>query len=289
LEIEVKAFAKINISLDVVKKRPDGWHEMKMVMQSVSLHDDVIINCRKGSGEITVKTNRYYLPTDGKNIAHKAIKTFREETGISGYDFEVDIYKRIPVCAGLGGGSADGAAVLKGLDKLFNTGLTTEKLMELGKKLGSDVPFCVMGGTALALGTGTELKRLKSMPECDIVICKPAFSVSTPALFSKLDCGKIKCRPDTNGILKAIEDGDVRNVAMRVYNVFEDVLPRGREKVDEIKSAMFDFGALGACMTGTGSAVFGIFPDRSSAQRACETLKKDYRECFVCKTVDKMI
>lgn len=288
MEINEMAFAKINISLDVVSKMENGWHEMCMVMQSVSLHDDVKIQARKGKGNITVSTNRSYLPTDRRNIAYRAADIFMESTGIKDFDISIKVRKKIPVCAGLGGGSTDGAAVLRGLNRMFSAGLDRIQLEELGKKLGSDVPFCISGGTVLATGTGTDLTDIKPIPNCSIVICKPSFSVSTPELFSQIDCGKIKCRPDTKGLMNAIENEDLKEIGKRMYNVFEDVLITGRDKVEHIKSVMYDCQAVGACMTGTGSAVFGLFENEINGERALEALKAEYRETFLCKVKERI-
>lgn len=287
MEILEKAYGKINISLDVLGKMENGYHEMLMIMQSISLCDDVKIKMQKGAGNIFVNTSVGYIPNDRRNIAYKAAEIFYEKTGISGYDTYIDINKVTPVCAGLGGGSSDGAAVLRGLNKLFSVGLKKEELEFLGAKLGSDVPFCIAGGTAKAVGTGTELIDIAPMPDCTLLICKPSFSVSTPMLFSRIDDFKIKCRPDTCGIIEAMENGDLRGIGMRLYNVFEDVLPQGQEKIKEIKSVMYDSSALGACMTGTGSAVFGIFSDRENAGRAYKALSGDNR-CFICEPKRKI-
>ena len=283
-----KAYAKINISLDVVSKLENGYHEMLMIMQSVSLHDIIKIHVEKGQGKIKVSTNRPYLPTDSRNIAYKAASLFLDETGIKGYDISLNVVKTIPVCAGLGGGSTDGAAVLRGLDRLFSCGLKRAQLEEMAAGLGSDVPFCVAGGTALATGTGTQLEDMEPMPDCSIVICKPSFSVSTPELFSKIDCAKIRCRPDTKGIMEAYKDGNLKEIGKRVFNVFEDVLPSGRDKVDEIKGMMYDCHALGASMTGTGSAVYGIFEGREEAKDAYGRLKAEYGETFLSRPIKKL-
>ncbi len=288
MEINVNAYAKLNISLDVISKMENGYHEMKMVMQSVSLCDDIKIACAEGSGKIHMKTNRNYLPNDDRNIAVKAARVFCEETGISGYDISIDILKRIPVCAGLGGGSSDAAAVLRAMNTLFDTKLTARRLEVMGEKLGSDVPYCVAGGTVLAQGRGEILSDLPALPECSVVICKPAFSISTPELFSRIKCDKIKCRPDTEGLLKALETGDLKDAARRTYNVFEDVLVQGAEEIAMIKNTLYDYRAIGAAMSGTGSAVFGLFENEADAKEAYNVLKSKYKECFLTKTIGKI-
>lgn len=283
-ELKVKAYAKINLTLDVLGKMEDGYHDMRMVMQSVSLCDDIVIGISQGNGRASAVTDRSYIPGDDRNIACKAANVFFSETGISGYDVKLGITKRIPVCAGLGGGSSDAAAVLRALDGGFGTGLSEETLMKLAEKVGSDVPFCLMGGAALAEGRGEKLRKLPGMPDCSIVICKPSFSVSTPKLFSQIDCKKIKNRPDTDGMMTALSEGKLTDVSHRVFNVFESVLsPRSAAVINRIKSSMLTVGALGASMTGTGSAVFGIFEDDSAANNAYNELKKEYKETYLAR------
>ena len=278
-----EAFAKINISLDIVSKMDDGYHNMLMVMQSIGLSDEITVECAPGEG-ISVETGLPYVPGDERNIAAKAALAFFAHTGIKGMKTSIGIRKNIPVCAGLGGGSADGACVLRMMDKMFGTGLTRNELETLGNSIGSDVPFCITGGTALAEGRGDALTDLKQMPACHIVLCKPPFSFSTPELFSLINCEKIRARPDTAGIVDAIEKGDLNGVARRMYNVFEDVLPRGKRDIEDIKYALLDNGALGAILTGTGSAVFGVYDKAADAENAYETLRTSYEDCFLCET-----
>ena len=287
MKLLAHAYAKLNLSLDVVRKMDDGYHAMRMVMQSVALCDDIAVSCEKGSG-IDITTNFKYLPRDEKNIAAKAVRIFFEHTGIQGYRVALDMTKRIPVCAGLGGGSADAAAVLRGLNTLFRTGMNQAELELLGGRLGSDVPFCIAGGTVLAEGRGEILTELKSLPNCHAVICKPSFHISTPHLFSKLDWEKIRCRPDTEGIIESLECGDLCGVARRIYNVFESVLPTGTNAIGGIKDMMLDHGALGAVMTGTGSAVFGLYGNQADAETAYNDLSRYYKDCFLTRTTGKL-
>jgi len=280
------AFAKLNLSLDIISKMADGYHSMKMVMQSVSLGDEITVECIPGEG-ISVEAGLPYLPGDERNIAAKAALAFFSHTGISGYRTQIRIKKNIPVCAGLGGGSADGACVLRLLDKMFDTNLGREGLEELGGSVGSDVPFCIAGGTILAQGRGDVLTNLPPVPLCDIVICKPPFACSTPELFRRVRCEKIRARPDTDGIVDALGKGDLSGVARRMYNVFEDVMPRGVRDIADIKYALLDHGALGAVMTGSGPAVFGLFDDGSNAEKAYEHLKSSYRECYLTETTER--
>ena len=282
------AYAKINISLDIISKMPDGFHSMRMVMQTVSLCDEITIECTPGEGVRISDPGRPFLPSDGRNIAAKAARVFLAHSGITGYKISIQIKKHIPVCAGLGGGSADGACVLRMLDKMFATGLEREELIQLGSNIGSDVPYCVFGGTKLAEGRGEVLTDLPPLPPCHIVICKPRFSFSTPELFRQINCKRIRSRPDTDGIIKSIENNDLEGIARRMYNVFEDALPRGKHEIEGIKYSLLDNGALGAVMSGSGPAVFGVFNDKSNAQKAYESLKQEYKECFMAESVNTM-
>ena len=287
MNIEEKAYAKLNLSLDVVSRLPDGYHAMKMVMQSVSLCDDVVIELND-SGEITAKTDLRYLPCDDRNLAARAARLFFEATGREGQGAEINLKKRIPVCAGLGGGSSDAAAVLRGLNRLTGAGMTEKELCAIAGRIGSDVAFCVAGGTALAEGKGEVLTDLTPLPSCGIVICKPKFSISTPELFSRIRCEKIRCRPNTEGMLHALEEGDLLGVACRSYNVFEDVLPARFAEIQVIRSRLLNSGALGSAMSGTGSAVFGLFESIDTAREVYEELRKSYRECFIAQPVKKL-
>lgn len=278
--IRAKAYAKLNLSLDVLGRRDDGFHDLRMVMQSVALHDDVLVVLNR-EGKFSAQTDRRYLPCDERNIAVRAAKLFLAETGRAGLGAHVRLRKRIPVCAGLGGGSSDAAAVLRALNALTGAGLDGKTLAGLGERLGSDVPYCVAGGTMLAEGRGERLTPLPPLARTDVVICKPGFPISTPELFARVDGRTSRCRPDTEGILAALAQGDRARLARRMYNVFEDVLDRRAGEINAIKSTLLDHGALGAVMSGTGSAVFGLFPDRAHAERAWRALRPSYRECFL--------
>ena len=256
------AYAKLNISLDVTERREDGYHDMLMVMQTVSLCDEVTVTLDE-SGRVRARSNLRFIPGDERNLAVKAALYFLEETGHAGQGMLIEINKRIPVGAGMGGGSSDAAAVLRALNRLYGDVLDREQLRCLSERIGSDVPFCVYGGTALASGRGEKLVALPDMPDCRFIICKPEFSISTPELFRKLDEIKLRCHPDTAGLVEAIRQGQLAQISRRMYNVFEDVDDRRMRTVADIKSTLLDHGALGAVMTGTGSAVFGVFePDR---------------------------
>ena len=282
------AFAKINISLDIKSKMADGYHDMLMVMQSVGLTDEITVECVPGNG-IGVDTGFPYIPSDERNIAVKAASAFFVHTGIYGFQTSIRLNKNIPVCAGLGGGSADGACVLRILNRMFNTSLSKWELETIGREIGSDVPFCVAGGTVLATGRGDVMSKLPSINPCSVVICKPQFSFSTPELFAKIRCEKIRARPDTDGILASLKSGDLQGVARRMYNVFEDVLPRGEKEIAAIKYSMLDDGALGAIMTGTGSAVFGIFDCEENAKKSHERLQYSYKDCYLTGTTEEII
>lgn len=280
-----KAYAKLNISLDVIRKRVDGYHDLEMVMQSASLADDITLELIENGIEIS--TNRHYIPNDERNIAAKAAKAFFAEVGYTG-GVRINIEKRIPVCAGLGGGSSDAAAVLRGLNELLKAEKSAEDLRKISEHIGSDVPFCVEGGLCLASGKGEVLEDLGEMESLWVLICMPHFSVSTPELFSKVDKRKLKLKPDTKGIVKAIQRDDVHDVAVRMYNVFEDVLDkRSAQIVGKIKRDLLDNGAIGSVMSGTGSAVYGFFKDKETAEKAEKSMKTNIRETFVCKTIGK--
>ncbi|MCD7881184.1 MAG: 4-(cytidine 5'-diphospho)-2-C-methyl-D-erythritol kinase [Clostridiales bacterium] len=280
------AWAKLNLSLDVLGRREDGFHDLKMVMQSVSLCDRVTLTLRETGEGMTLSTNLGFLPSDGKNIAAIAAHAFAARTGADISRLDIRIEKRIPVCAGTAGGSSDGAAVLRGLNRLFDTGLSREELAVLGEQVGSDVPYCVLGCTALAEGRGERLTVLPALPECYIVLCKPGFSVSTPELFRAIDGVKIRCRPDTAGLMEALERQDLHGVAMRMFNVFEQALPSKRQAViQEIKNVLIQHGALGACMSGSGPTVFGIFRAEADAKSAAAELGESWRDTFVTRPV----
>ena len=281
------AYAKVNLSLDIVSKMPDGYHNIKTIMQTVSLCDEVTVKVAPGAG-IRVESGLPYLPGDERNIAAKAALAFYKHTRITGYQTHLKIKKNIPVCAGLGGGSTDGACVLRMLDSMFETGLGFETLEKLGASFGSDVPFCVSGGTSLAEGRGNALTALPPVPHCYIVICKPPFSFSTPELFGRIICGKIRARPDTEGMVAALGKGDLSGISRRMYNVFEDALPRGAKEIADIKYIMLDKGALGSVMTGSGPSVIGLYDSRDNAQSAYEHLKLRYRECYLTETVERL-
>ena len=270
-----KAYAKLNISLDVSKPRGDGYHDMVMVMQTVTLCDDIMIRILE-PGPVIASSNLRYIPGDDRHLAVKAAKLYLKETGREQLGVKIHIQKRIPVGAGMAGGSSDAAAVLRGLNTAFENELSQNDLMKLAGETGSDVAFCLLGGTALAEGRGEILTPLRPFPDCFFVICKPEYSVSTPELFQALDKMKIRVHPDTQGLLEAVKTADLKQICRRMYNVFEDVPDRRMKTIAEIKRKLMNAGAQGAIMTGTGSAVFGVFPDENKAVKAAEELGKEY-------------
>lgn len=283
----VLARAKLNLTLDVLGKRPDGYHDLKMVMQSVALADTLTVETGTGEG-LEVRTDLSFLPNNEKNLAAAAALAFQTVTGRDLGGVAIAIEKRIPVCAGMGGGSSDAAAVLRSLERMLGTGQDLAALARIGERVGSDVPYCVLGGTALAEGRGEVLTPLSALPHCHVVICKPAFSISTPELFRAVDGVRLRCRPDTDGVLAALEAGDLGGVARRMYNVFEDVLPsRQRTEVAAIRAVLVQHGALGANMSGTGPTVFGLFDDADRARSAWEELRQTYRDVFLTETVEQ--
>ena len=281
--MQVKAFAKLNLTLDILRRREDGYHDLQMVMQSIDLADELTITPTEGVGAMS--TTLSYLPSDGRNLAQMAAEAFRNAAGRGG-QVDISIVKRIPVCAGMAGGSSDAAAVLRAMNELTGAGYTPAELAKIGEAVGSDVPYCVVGGTALAEGRGERLTALPPLPPCHVVVCKPPVPLSTPQLFRRVDLRKIARRPDTEGMLAALADGDLTGVARRMYNVFEDVLePRRQAEINAIKAALIDCGALGAAMTGSGPTVFGLFDDPAAAESARDRLSGSYQDVFLCRTL----
>ena len=276
--VHEKAYAKLNISLDVGKRREDGFHEMTMVMQSISLADAVTVTLND-TGKVRARTSLPFIPGDERNLAVKAALCYLEAIGRQGQGALIEIQKAVPVGAGMGGGSSDAAAVLRAMNALFGHALRTAELEQLSCAVGSDVAFCVAGGTALATGRGEKLEALSALPDCAFVVCKPEFSISTPELFRKLDQMPLRRHPDTAGLTAAIREGQLGQVCRRMYNVFEDVDDRRMRTVADIKSRLLDAGALGAVMTGTGSAVFGVFTPGQALEGVCAPLRREYGFC----------
>ena len=283
--MEIQAFAKLNLTLDILGKREDGYHDLRMVMQSITLADTLTLEENQGEG-LRVSANLRFLPTGEKNLAAAAALRFWEALGREPEDLDIRIEKRIPVCAGMAGGSSDAAAVLRALNQRAGDPFSPKELARLGERVGSDVPYCVLGGTALAEGRGEVLTPLAPLPRCWVVACKPDFPISTPELFAQADRVKLRRRPDTAGLVAALEAGDLGGVARRMYNVFEDVLPaRLYTRVAEIKNDLIQCGALGANMSGSGPTAFGLFDRLEAAQEARACLTQRYRDTFLCETV----
>lgn len=283
--MEIQAFAKLNLTLDILGKREDGYHDLRMVMQSITLADTLTLEENRGEG-LRVSANLRFLPTGEKNLAAAAALRFWEALGREPEDLDIRIEKRIPVCAGMAGGSSDAAAVLRALNQRAGEPFAPKELARLGERVGSDVPYCVLGGTALAEGRGEVLTPLAPLPRCWVVACKPDFPISTPELFAQADRVKLRRRPDTAGLVAALEAGDLGGVARRMYNVFEDVLPaRLYTRVAEIKNVLIQCGALGANMSGSGPTAFGLFDRLEAAQEARACLAQRYRDTFLCETV----
>lgn len=271
--IQLKALAKINLGLDVLRRREDGYHEVKMIMQTISLHDDLEIR-RIKTPEIQVKTNLYYLPTNENNLVYKAAKLLMDEFGIK-EGVAIQLKKRIPVAAGMAGGSTYGAAVLWGMNQMYGLGLSRQELMERGVKLGADVPYCVQRGTALAEGIGERLSVLPSMPKCTILIAKPGISVSTKFVYENLHANDLKPEqhPDVDRMIEAMKEKNLDLLCERMGNVLETVTIPAYPVIQEIKEHMMACGAAGAMMSGSGPTVFGIFHSPVQAKTAMKDLK----------------
>ena len=282
--IILKGRAKINLTLDVVGKRENGYHDLEMIMQTVNLYDTIYIRKTKVPG-IRLKANYSWLPTNEKNIAYRAAQLFFEESGIDG-GIAIEITKRIPVAAGLAGGSTDAAATLVGLNKLYETHYSREKLMEMGLKLGADVPFCIARGTMLAEGIGEELTPLTPMPQTYVVLVKPPISVSTAVVYKNLNINQIKKHPETKVVIEALAEGNVQKIADHMSNVLEEVTIGMHSEIQDIKKDFMKHGAMGTMMSGSGSTVFGLFETREAAIRAAKFFKMyhNIREVYVTTT-----
>ena len=278
------AFAKINLTLDVLGKRPDGYHDIKSVMQTISLRDDIQIDL--GTGEPwSIHCDKDGVPTDETNLCWKAARLFFDTVKKDPDGLTITITKRIPMQAGLGGGSADAAAVLRALNRHYSAPLSLPALAELGSTIGSDVPFCVLCGTAVAEGRGERIRKLPDMPECIFVVCKPDFSVSTPELYAAIDKKTIPTRPDTAAMESAILAGDLDGIAHSVCNVFDPMVTEEHPELNYIKSIMNTYGGAGWQMTGTGSAVYAIVGNFENAAVICNMLRDNYSQIFIAKTV----
>ena len=269
--IELKALGKINLGLDVLGRRENGYHDVRMVMQTLYLYDNVTLIKKEEPG-IEIESNLYFLPKDSGNIAWKAANLLMEEFNIPG-GIKIILNKYIPVAAGMAGGSSNAAAVLYGMNKMYKLGLSQQELMDRGVKLGADVPYCIMRGTVLAEGIGEILSPLPTMPKCQILIAKPPVSVSTKAIYEAIDSKEIEDHPDIDGIIEGLKKQDLNKIASSMGNVLEKVTVDMHPEIAQIKECMLENGALGAMMSGSGPTVFGIFRSRRAAQEAYEKVK----------------
>lgn len=281
-QIKIRGRAKINLSLDVLRKREDGYHEVKMIMHQIDLYDEIILkNIEDG---IELETNCGFIPNNEGNIAYKAAKLMMDKFHID-RGIYIYIHKKIPVAAGLAGGSTDAAAVMIGLNKLWEIGATKEELMNLSVSLGADVPFCILGGAALAEGIGEKLTPIKGIDQW-VVLCKPNISVSTASVYKSLDVSKIENHPETDKILQALKKEDVQTVVENLSNVLEPVTEKVHPIVRGIKRKMLEYHALGSLMSGSGPTVFGIYKDYNKAKSAYENLSKVYNQIYLVKSYD---
>ena len=278
------AYAKLNLTLDVLGKREDGYHDLQSVMQTVSVRDDIEIDVGTGKPWKLV-CDKEGIPCDERNLAWKAAKVYCEAMNKDPDGLEIRITKRIPSGAGMGGGSADAAAVLRALNEHYGSPLSIFALAELGAQVGSDVPFCVICGTAMCEGRGERIRKLPDMPDCIFVVCKPEFSVSTPELYKKIDEVTITNRPDNRAMESALLAGDLEKVAHGLCNVFDPVVTEDHLELNYIKSIFHQYGAVGYQMTGSGSACFAIVSEFEVAAVLCAMLKDNYPNVFICKPV----
>lgn len=278
----IKAYAKINLSLDVVGKREDGYHTLQMIMQTIDLYD--LINIKKTDKGINISCNKQYIPTDERNLAYKAADLFMKTYNVC-EGIDIYIKKYIPVAAGLAGGSTDAAAVLKAMRNMYRPDISDEKIMKLGLNIGADVPYCVVGGTALCEGIGEKITKLNSFKNHILVVVKPAFGVSTKEVYKNLDINKIKRHPDTNLLISSIEANNLNALARNMKNVLENVTLYKHVVLKDIKKEMINMGSQGTLMSGSGPTIFAFFSDMLKAQLCYDKMKKRYRETFITRTI----
>lgn len=278
------AYAKLNLTLDVLDTRPDGYHNIKSIMQSVSIRDDIEIDIDTGKDWV-LSCDKEGIPTDCSNLAWKAARVFFDAIKIDPNGIAIRITKRIPMEAGLAGGSADAAAVLRALNNHYDHPFSILALAELGASIGSDVPFCVVCGTVMAEGRGEKLRVLPNMPDCFFVVCKPEFSSSTPQLYKEIDNTIIGKRPDHQAMESALLAGDLTSVANNLCNVFDPIVTKDHLELNYIKSIFNSYGSIGQQMTGSGSAVYAIVDSFEYAAVICNMLRENYPQVFICKPV----
>lgn len=280
--MRIKAYAKINLSLDIVGKRNDGYHLLEMIMQTIDLYDEITVE--KSEKDIKIKCNKPYVPTDERNLAYKAAKMFIEKYNInSGVD--IFIKKNIPVCAGLAGGSTDAAGVLKLMNRLFDINVSDEELMEIGLPLGADVPYCIKGGTCLCEGVGEVITELNRFKEKIVVLVKPPFGVSTKSVYQEFNIERSKIHPDTKKLIKAIESDDLKYISKNMKNLLENVTLRKHKVLISIKEEMRYQGSIGTMMSGSGPTIFALFDDMQKAQKTFEKMKEKYKDVYITRTI----
>lgn len=284
--IELKSRAKINLSIDVLGKRDDGYHLVEMIMQTIDLYDVIKIK-QLDTNDVVIKSNSSHIPLDNDNIVYKAIELLRQRFNIN-KGIEVFIEKNIPVAAGMAGGSSNAAAVLVGLNKLWKLNLTEQELQELGLKLGADVPYCISGKTALAEGIGEKLSYIKGLPKnISILICKPNLFVSTKDVYQGLDLNNIEDRPNNKLLIECLEKGDIDSLSKNMSNVLENVTSKIHKEINEIEEIMMANSALGSMMSGSGPTVFGLFDKSENALKCKDILLQQYSQVYVVSSSEK--
>ena len=283
--IVLKSYGKINLGLDVLRRREDGYHEVRMIMQTVGLYDLLTMKKIKDD-KIKMTCNLSFLPTDERNLVYKAVKLIKDKYHIKD-GVEIKLNKRIPVAAGMAGGSSNCAAALKGMNQLFDLGLSIDELCEIGVTLGADVPYCIWGGTALSEGIGEKLSRVDAMPDCYILIAKPGISVSTAFVYKNLDLQGLKKHPDIDGMLTCLKEKDLEGICDRLENVLETVTVKEYPIIEKVKKHLMEQGAKGALMSGSGPTIFAIFQDKKTADNALESLRsiEDIKQAYVVRPI----
>lgn len=271
-QIHLKAMAKINLGLDVVRRMENGYHEVRMIMQTVDLYDELILR-KTGKAGIRIVTEYEELPTDESNLIYKTAKLITERHPVTG-GVEIELRKNIPIAAGMAGGSTDAAATFVGMNELFALGLSEEALREMAVSIGADVPYCIMGGTALSEGIGEILTPLLPAPECNVLIAKPDISVSTKFVYENLHANTLQKHPDIDGMIQAIKDGNLEGVSERIENVLETVTEKAYPVIADLKKLMKEQGAMNALMSGSGPTVFGIYADKKMAETAADAVRE---------------
>lgn len=271
MKLELQAYGKINLGLDVLRKREDGYHEVKMIMQTVKLHDTLYFESVE-EDVIILSTNADGLPVNEDNLIYRACQMLKTEYKITD-GIRIFLDKQLPVAAGMAGGSADAAAALIGMNRIFDIGLSKDKLMEYGVKLGADVPYCILQGTALSEGIGEKLTALSPMPECVLLLAKPPIDVSTKMVYENLHANELSRHPDIDGIVEALSHQDLQGITNRMENVLETVTVTRYPVISEIKNCMTDMGAMQSLMSGSGPTVFGIFTEKETAEKAAEEIR----------------